>query len=201
MRLAILIAGLIVSLGAQSQEIYKWVDKDGVVHFADQPGAPDAQRIEITGSAPPSEDDSTAGASTYTREDYGPGDAADYNSISIASPANDQVFYGANVAIPVTASVDPFLRTGHEVAVFVDGGRTDQVRGLSGQLSGLSRGTHTLQIRVLDGGRELISSSPVTFHVRAPSIATPPTGPAVNLPQPGNPNRPRPTPLPANRGG
>ena len=45
MRIALLLAGILLSLAAQPQEIYRWVDKDGVVHYADQPGAPDAKLV------------------------------------------------------------------------------------------------------------------------------------------------------------
>ena len=51
-----LIAGLLLSLAAQPQEIYRWVDKDGIVHYADQPGSPDAVRVYYRGG-PPSSDD------------------------------------------------------------------------------------------------------------------------------------------------
>ena len=193
MRTLLLMLGLLVALGAQSQEIYKWVDKDGVVHYADQPGAPDASRVTIVSTEPPPQDEAGNATSFSRMEEVGPSDRNGYTAISIASPSNDQVFYGANVAVPVNAAISPFLRTGHEVAFYIDGGRTDQVRGTSGQITGLSRGTHTLQVRVFNGGEEMIASDPVTFHVRAPSIARPPTGPTVNLPRP-IPPRPQPRP-------
>ena len=49
MRTVLLIAGLLVSLVAWPQEIYRWVDKDGLVHYADQPGAPDAVLVPYAG--------------------------------------------------------------------------------------------------------------------------------------------------------
>jgi len=49
MRTALFLAGMILSLAAQPQEIYRWVDKDGIVHYEDQPGAPDAKRVELVG--------------------------------------------------------------------------------------------------------------------------------------------------------
>src|SRR3989304_1322720 len=49
MRIAPFLAGMIRSRAAEPQEIYRWVDKDGIVHYADQPGAPDAERIELVG--------------------------------------------------------------------------------------------------------------------------------------------------------
>jgi hypothetical protein len=49
MRIALIVAGLLVSLAAQPQDIYKWVDKDGTVHYSDQPGSPDAVLIPNPG--------------------------------------------------------------------------------------------------------------------------------------------------------
>jgi Domain of unknown function (DUF4124) len=36
-----------LSCPASGGEIYKWVDKDGNVHFGDQPGKADAQQIDV----------------------------------------------------------------------------------------------------------------------------------------------------------
>ena len=47
MRIALILAGLAVTLVAQSQEIYRWVDKNGVVHYSDQPDSPNAELISV----------------------------------------------------------------------------------------------------------------------------------------------------------
>lgn len=43
---SILLLGLCLALGAQAQSVYKWVDKDGRVHFSDRPPPPDARKVE-----------------------------------------------------------------------------------------------------------------------------------------------------------
>ena len=47
MRIFLVLAGLALSLAAASQEIYRWVDKNGVVHYSDQPGSPNAELIDV----------------------------------------------------------------------------------------------------------------------------------------------------------
>ena len=47
MRILLILAGLAVSLAAASQEIYRWVDKNGIVHYSDQPDSPNAELINV----------------------------------------------------------------------------------------------------------------------------------------------------------
>ena len=47
MRILLILAGLALSLAAASQEIYRWVDKNGLVHYSDQPDSPNAELITV----------------------------------------------------------------------------------------------------------------------------------------------------------
>jgi ABC-type multidrug transport system fused ATPase/permease subunit len=52
MKLIILLIGLMVSLGVHAQ-VYKWVDKDGNVHFSDQPPVEEealAEEVDVSAS-------------------------------------------------------------------------------------------------------------------------------------------------------
>ena len=69
MRIALFLAGLAVTLVAHSQEIYRWVDKDGVVHYSDQPDSPDAKLIDVI------ESNSYEAADAAPAASDGPGDA------------------------------------------------------------------------------------------------------------------------------
>lgn len=203
MRTALLTVGLLVSLAAMPQEIYRWVDKDGIVHYADQPGSPDAELITPSGIAkPPAErTDPTQRLYQPDPQDAGErrGTAAGYRSLTIASPEPEQVFFGAGAVVNVRVDVGGNLRRQDELRIFLDGTRVPNVTGRGASISGLSRGTYSVRAEIIgpEGGT-LISSKPVTFYVRQPSVANPPTGPAVP-PRPPLPG-PRPTPLPS-RGG
>lgn len=198
MRSLLLLAGLAISLAAFSQEIYRWVDKDGVVHYSDQPGSDKAQLINVVepnaydsaDAAPP---DSAGGGS----DDSGSNEpeANPYTSLSIVSPEPDQVYFGADAVVSVQADLSGTLQPDHQVVFFLNGNRRP-APGLALELSGLDRGTYFLRASVLDqNGKPLITSQQTTFHVRQPSTKSPqsPTAP----PKPPLKPTPKPTPKPA----
>ena len=175
-----------LSLAAEPQEIYRWVDKDGVVHYADQPGAPDAEQVQIARGneyeAPPQE---YGAGETYSQ----PPAPLPYTSLTITQPAPDQVFFGADANVTVAAELGGTLQSDHTLVFFLDGNRVPSEGGASVELTGLERGTHFLRATVLDqSGSPLLSSEQITFNVRLPSINTP------QSPQAGNPARQTPPP-------
>jgi len=203
MRTALLMAGLLVSLVAMPQEIYRWVDKDGIVHYEDQPGSPDAELITPSGIArsPAEPTDTTQMLYQRAQGDARTGreQAAGYRSLTISSPVPEQVFFGADAVVNVQVDVGGSLRREHELRIFLDGTRVPNVTGRGASISGLARGTYSVRAEIVGpDGASLIASAPVTFYVRQPSVTNPPTGPSVP-PRPPLPG-PRPTPLPS-RGG
>src|SRR5262245_518314 len=97
MRMLLLLAGLAVSLAAASQEIYRWVDKDGVVHYADQPGSSDAKLINVIEPSTYEAPDASSYQSTSGSEDSGtPASNPRYTGLSIVSPTADETFFGAD---------------------------------------------------------------------------------------------------------
>jgi len=167
MRIALILAGLMLSQAAEPQEIYRWVDKDGVVHYEDQPGAPDAERVQIARAneyeAVPQE---SGNGATYNQ----PAGPPRYDSLSITQPEPDQVFFGADASVTVAAELGGTLEPDHTLVFFLNGTRVPADDGASVELSNLERGTHFLRATVLDqNGAPLISSQQITFHVRLPS--------------------------------
>jgi Domain of unknown function (DUF4124) len=198
MRIFLILAGLALSLAAQPQEIYRWVDKDGQVHYSDQPGAPNAERVIL---ADPNAYESEPSLGDYAPSDSGPQETdADeasppYESLAIVQPTPEQVFFGADATVVVTAELGGTLRSDHTLVFMVNGNRRPASSGLSLELQNLDRGSHFLRAVVLDrDGKPVITSQQVTFHVREPSINTPqsPQG------RPKPPPKPKPTPKPAN---
>ncbi|HEU0224948.1 MAG TPA: DUF4124 domain-containing protein [Steroidobacteraceae bacterium] len=189
MRILLLLAGLTLSLAALPQEIYRWVDKDGVVHYSDQPGAPGAELIVLTvpNSYEPAPTDLGAaggGGSTYQPQ------LPPYESLTIVQPQPDQVYFGADVALTVVAELGGVLQSGHTLVFIVNGNRRPADAGFTLQLTNLERGTHFLRATVIDqAGAPLISSEQISIHVRQPSINTPQS--------PQRPRPPAPAPRPA----
>lgn len=189
MRIALLLAGMILSLAAEPQEIYRWVDKDGIVHYEDQPGAPDAERIELVGLS--SYEAGPTPADTGEPEPP-PSVGPVYQSLSIVQPAPDETFFGAGATVPVLAELDGALRPGHSLVFFFNGNRVPDADGFSAELSNLDRGTHFLRAAVLDeNGAPVITSPQITIHVRQPSVKSP------QSPQAPPPPKPRPAANPA----
>lgn len=199
MRIALILAGLAVTLVAQSQEIYRWVDKNGVVHYSDQPDSPSAELINvIEPNAYEAQDQAQAA-------DGGSGDADEpeeepavspYAAFSIVSPTPDQVFFGADAVVNVSADLQGTLRPDHTVVFFLNGNRK-QADGLSTDYSGLARGTYFLRASIMDGtGHPVITSQQTTFHVRQPSTNSPQSPTAPPRPTPPKPV-PKPTPKPS----
>lgn len=182
MRIALIIVGLLVSLAAQPQEIYRWVDKNGTVHYADQPGAPDAKRVEYSARTSAGEPD--AAPPLYTPQPSQQPEPAAFRSLSILSPTPDQAFFGGpGVDVPVSVELDGSLRDGDELLIFLDAARVPNVSGMGATLTGLGRGTHFLRAAIIDAAGTIVITSPqITFHVHQASVATPPVGPSVKSP-------------------
>ena len=200
MRIFLILAGLAVSLAAASQEIYRWVDKDGIVHYSDQPGASNAELINViepngydSGESAPEQDSGSSVASSGTDEDSTP-EVSPYSSLAIVQPTPDQVFFGSDAVVTVTADLQGTLRPDHSVVFFLNGNR-QPASGLSTEFSGLARGSYFLRASILDqNGKPVITSQQTTFHVRAPSINSP-QSPQARKPPPKP--TPKPTPKPA----
>jgi len=194
MRSLLILAGLAITLAASAQEIYRWVDKDGVVHFSDQPGADNAVLIKVVEPNSFENEDSGGDASSASpaaaTEQPSTPDFPPYRGLFISSPAADQVFFGGDAVVTATAELDGTLNPDHSVVFFLNGERRDS-EGLSTEFANLARGTYFLRASILDeNGKPVISSSQLTFHVRQPSVNSP------QSPQAPRPQPPRPLPAP-----
>lgn len=188
------LAALTVTFSASAQEIYRWVDKDGVVHFSDQPGSDKAELITVlepsTFQGPDEGGDSASPASGSSARVAQEPEISPYRGMAIVAPTPDQVFFGADAVVTATANLDGTLLPDHSVVFFLNGNR-HQAQGLSAEFTNLARGTYFLRASVLDqAGRPVISSQQTTFHVRQPSINSPQSPQAPRPP-------PRPTPTPS----
>lgn len=195
MRSLLILAGLAVALAASAQEIYRWVDKDGVVHFSDQPGADNAVLIKVVepSSFEPQDagdDSGNASAGAATEEPQEP-EFPNVRGLTITSPTADQVFFGGDAAVTASAEVDGMLNPDQTVVFFLNGERRE-AQDLTADFGVLPRGSYFLRASVLDRtGKPVVSSAQTTFHVRQPSINSP------RSPQAPPPPRPTPRPLPA----
>ena len=100
-------------------------------------------------------DDSGSDADTSGN---GQGANSPYQSLSIISPTPDQVFFGADAVVTVSADLQGTLRPDHQVVFFVNGNRKP-AEGLSTELTGLDRGTYFLRASILDQNGDPVITS------------------------------------------
>jgi uncharacterized protein DUF4124 len=194
MRMLLVLAGLTVSLAAASQEIYRWVDKDGIVHYADQPGSSDAKLINVIEPSTYEAPDTSSYSSTSGGDDSGsPPANPRYTGLTLVSPAAEETFFGADAVVTATAELEGEMPPDHSLVFFLNGER-HPAEGMSVQFAGLARGSYFLVASVLNqAGKPVISSPQITFHVRQPSILSPQSPQA---PKPPPKPTPKPTPKP-----
>jgi len=174
---------LLLVPGFASAVVCKTVDADGVVSYEDLPAAecpqavklPDYSRYAPRAVEQPRPARSTATGSAVRFERY--------TSINILQPEAGGTVRSNDGKVPVSIALEPALQQGHSVRLLLDGQAiSGGFDALAIELSGVERGTHSLQASVVDlGGQRLIESSTVRFTLRK-----------MGLNDPGS--RPEPTP-------
>lgn len=157
-----------------SAEIYRWVDKDGVVHFSDRP-QPDAETVEVQ---PPSvlQAPSSRPRSTVSADDDGDADIGEgYRVIRITSPSADQTFHQGSPTITATVELEPALQTraGHLLRILVDGKPISPPAAVTSlPLPAPARGSHSIVAEVVKGEQRVAASPAVTIHMQQPNNNT-----------------------------
>lgn len=159
--------------------VYKRIDAQGNVEYTDVPKEAKEKPVEL----PP--------ASTYTPLPVDSGDqtgvqqpalTVNYESVAITQPAEDETVRenAGNVLIQVTTT--PPLQSGHRFVALIDGNKMAEGQSSSLQVENLDRGTHSVQVQVVDAsGKVVAASQSVTFHLQrvstllqqAPGAASP----------------------------
>lgn len=171
----ILLSALSVT-AASGAPAWTWVDSEGTVHFSDRP-VPGARQVELSGAqgfgAP------TRPAPLQTATPAPPpsqdGAAQAYRSVTVVSPAEQETLWNIGATLNVRVQLDPPLQAGHRIDLVFDGQRRNlNTTNLQATLPDVFRGTHTLQVIVLDdAGAEITRSPPRTFFVQQTSIQNP----------------------------
>ena len=89
-----------------------------------------------------------------------------YTDIAITQPANEETVHDNEGNVAVQVAVSPSLAPGDRVVVLLDGQPAGKWADTTLTLSGVERGAHTLEARVVGpGGSMLVASQPITFYV------------------------------------
>ena len=167
-RSILVVAALSVSLAPPLHaKVYKWVTPDGRVVFSDKPQAENAEEVNIKTTAPAATEGAAAGPAPEAAAAPDAGENAKYKVFEIASPANDTVIRDVGGAVRVSLTLDPALRPGHTVTIFVDGKEIGSGKSTSATVTNVDRGTHSVKATVTGtDGKQIQSTPPVTFHLK-----------------------------------
>ena len=171
MRTALFGLLMILAAGATA-EIYKYTDDKGNTVFTNQPPEgvaadevklPPANTVNIkTPEPPPPLPDERQGESRQP-----------YTSLSIGGIPDDEALRANNGTFTVTAQLDPALLPGHQVRFLLDGiPQAPASPSTSLQLNNIDRGTHRLEVEVLEGER-VVQRAMQTFTVQRVHTSSP----------------------------
>ena len=156
---------------AQQNQVYKWVDEQGVVHYTDKPPSDGAQPAKL-----PALQTYKEGTNPNLRKFDKPNVPATTEGsaqIDIVTPAHDETFRERTV--PVAVMVTPQLKAGQKLIYLLDGvPASAPTTQTSYALTEVDRGMHTVSVTVVDeAGNQYGSSAPVTVHVKPPTVDKP----------------------------
>ncbi|MBO6228593.1 MAG: DUF4124 domain-containing protein [Shewanella sp.] len=157
MRSLTLIGLVLFSMLAQAT-VYKWVDKDGKVHYSDEP-QPNAQVVELKEKTlnqialPLPKTDSNNANQAIESIQY---------KVNITSPAEEETVRDNNGDFDVVATITPELKSQYLMVLKLDGTPVGQPQiGGIFKLKNIDRGEHTLVVDALtQNGKVFASSSP-----------------------------------------
>ncbi|WP_020410663.1 DUF4124 domain-containing protein [Hahella ganghwensis] len=157
---------LIVSLPIAA-EIYQWVDDQGNVEFSDQPRE-GAVLIEVqdpaTISLPKlSNIPNTPASKTQTPDDP-------YRKLLITFPEDGSAFHSGNGNVTVLTEVAPSLYPNHSLRLSLDGTVVGTSKENFFSLTNINRGTHVLQLDIIDNSSVIRSGPSITFTIHRPSV-------------------------------
>jgi hypothetical protein len=147
----------------KGETIYKKVGPDGEVIYSDNP-LPDSKEVKVPQASgykpvkPPP-------AFTPYQPPEKKSQAKPQVKLSITSPKQDEVIWGVQDQISVTVDLEPGLAAGEQLEYLIDGKSVLTGSATSYTFSKVYRGTHTLEVRLIDHAGNSILSQKVTFHM------------------------------------
>ncbi|MCU7842248.1 MAG: DUF4124 domain-containing protein [Candidatus Thiodiazotropha sp. (ex Monitilora ramsayi)] len=172
MRIVLLLLLILITWPLLAKDVYKWTNESGEVVYSDT-YRDGAERIRVSGSrsSPSSAPDTTEGSTSPESEVEG----VTYQSFEVVQPENDQTIRSNEGTVNVGLALSPALAANHAIHVFLDGNRLEgEMKSTQFSLNNLNRGTHSLEVKVVDDkGNALTSAPAVNFHLRKASIIKP----------------------------
>lgn len=166
---ALPLALLMITMTA-SAAVYKYVDKNGEVHYTDKP-VPGARRLDLPqiqtyspGELPP--------PSTVPEPGQGKAQAV-YESVSLVRPQPKETFRSAERTVILSVRTQPALRLQDRFMFYLDGKPVlaEPTRSNTTVIKVMARGTHHASAAVIGPeGKSLARSAPVEFYMKPPVV-------------------------------
>lgn len=149
--------------------VYKVKNPDGSISYSDQPqDDAEVMQVEPVPTVPavpvnfapanaPDEDASTAQA---------------YRNFAIVAPGNNEAFHSPEGTVEIRVALEPTLQDGHMLEYWVDGKLHQSSQAHALQLTNVDRGTHTIQVKIVDASGVVLENRSSAFTVHRP-IARP----------------------------
>ncbi len=158
------------AMAAEGTTVYKSKDDSGAPVFTDR-GSDSTETVIIQDpiTFPPAvfdQDDQAIDYQNMQSEQDTP-EPTRYGQISIASPADQDVVRDNAGNLTVEAILPKQIASDHQARLLLDGKVVAIYQGTSFQLENIDRGTHALQLEIVErkSGKILISSQPISFTI------------------------------------
>lgn len=169
MRIAIGLLLILVGLTAQAQ-VYKWVDKNGVVHYTDRPPSQNAEPAKL----PPLQTFKGGAAPSLKNLNPSRESAAPTGPIKvrIVTPSTNETFRNdAGGKVDVSVLVSPGLQEDQRLVYYLNGiAQGAPTREYAMTLKDLERGSHNIAVAVVEGKKEISRSDTVTINFKQATI-------------------------------
>lgn len=148
--------------------IYKSVDENGNVVFSDEPPTPDAEpydvpELSVIGTVKANPRRATAGRDNQSDSDS----AIRRPDFSFVAPAADETFWGTAASLDVVFAVNPPMRQGMRIIVYIDNAQVSEMRSTRTTINAIDRGTHEIRAELIDqSGNVIAKAGPQQFFMK-----------------------------------
>ncbi len=170
---ALVVSSLTLTAPALAEQIYRWVDSSGQVHYSDVP-RDGAEQIDVDPAQAFSSGVIARSSSSSSVEPSAAEAVAVYDTLDIVSPTQEESIWNTGGIITVSVSSSPALKPGHSVRIYYDGNPVNESssRAMSVQLSEVYRGEHRISAEILDvNGVVVKQAEPVTFFYKQSTVS------------------------------
>lgn len=192
----LVILSLLCAMSSASAEIYHWIDANGKQVYGDEPpnNARSIQAVELpvltvaesfkgkpkpveaqTTANQPSTAEATARVSVSSSQVAKSADestaATGYASFSILVPGHDEVVRSNGGNVKIKIDLQPALKQGHGIVIYVDGRQVGETTNDSFDVTGIERGEHSV-FAVLHDAKDAVlgNTEAVSFTMMRNSV-------------------------------